>query len=324
VAHSCKCTFKSVDSLRKHIQRRHNEIFKFGLNTSSEAVDDRYTPANHTDMYCSPELDCADCCDNDESNGHSKSQEETVLSVADMMGMFDMIFTKFMLRLQEVHILPSSVHSDIVAGVRHLVRLMFQSYRDLVCNFLHNNSIAPFDDAWQEIMNVENFFDSMELTSASEYALLRYLKRHDLIVQHIAYVVSSDEASVSTPKDSFHYVPLLAVIEKMMSHKDVYHHVSQQSVAAKLELDSCSDDSHMESITDGKLFRSDVFFMDNLSALFIQLYVDDVELCNPIGAKKGRHKVTAVYYIVGNLNAKYCSQERFIHLAILAKHNIIK
>lgn len=324
VAHSCKCTFRSVDSLRKHVQRHHSEIFKFGSNAFSEIFDNCYTSADHADMNCFPEQENADGFESDESNDHGEPQEGTAFSVADMMGLFDTMFTKFMLRLREVHILTSSVHSDIVAGVRHLVRSLLQSYRDLVRNYLHNNNFAPLDDTWQEIMNVENFFDSMELNGASEYALLRYLKRHDLIVQPIEYVVSSDEASVSTAKDSFHYVLLLAVIKKMMSHKDVFHHVSQQSVAATLKRDSCSDDSHMESITDGELFRSDVFFLNNPSALFIQLYVDEVELCNPIGAKKGRHKVTAVYYIIGNLNSKYRSQERFIHLAILAKHSIIK
>lgn len=63
----------------------------------------------------------------------------------------------------------------------------------------------------------------------------------------------------------------------------------------------------MEDFCDGSLFKSDTFFVENPSALSIHMYSDEFEVCNPIGAKKGKHKIVAFYYTVGNFHPKYRS-----------------
>ena len=55
----------------------------------------------------------------------------------------------------------------------------------------------------------------------------------------------------------------------------------------------------------------------------IHLYCDEFEVCNPIGPKKGKHKLTAFYYTVGNFHPKFRSQIRWIFLAILVKHQYL-
>lgn len=80
----------------------------------------------------------------------------------------------------------------------------------------------------------------------------------------------------------------------------------------------------MVAFSDGDLFRNDPYFLENPHSLWINLYTDKFEVCNPIGAKKSKHKMTGVYYVVGNLPGKYRSQLRFIHLAILVKHKYVK
>jgi hypothetical protein len=137
------------------------------------------------------------------------------------MSQFDLLFTKFILRLREVHILQMSVHADLVAGELHMVRSLLQSYRDLICRYLQGNNIFPVDDVWQEIINVDSIFDCMELNGVSEYALLRYLKQHDLTVQPGEYVGSSGGLGNSSNGGS-HFVPIIEVSKKMMSHKDVF------------------------------------------------------------------------------------------------------
>ena len=57
------------------------------------------------------------------------------------------------------------------------------------------------------------------------------------------------------------------------------------------------------------------------SALTIRLhmYVDDFEVCNPIGSRRSVHKLTAIYFVVGNVPPKYWSQASGIYLALLAR-----
>ena len=47
-------------------------------------------------------------------------------------------------------------------------------------------------------------------------------------------------------------------------------------------------------------------------------------LCNPLGAKRGKHKITAVYYMLGNIHPRFRSQQHLIHLALLVKHKYVK
>jgi len=56
----------------------------------------------------------------------------------------------------------------------------------------------------------------------------------------------------------------------------------------------------------------------------IHLYSDEFELCNPLGSRKGEHKVCAFYFLVGNLATKYWSVLSNIHLAMLCKYKHVK
>jgi len=118
---------------------------------------------------------------------------------------------------------------------------------------------------------------------------------------------------------TFHYVPMLNVVRKFLSHPDVDQHLQEQLFPVdqqKLNV--------MECFSDGELYAGDQYFAENPDALQINLYVDELELCNPLGAKKGKHKITAVYYLIGNVHPKFRSQQRMIHLALLVKHKHVK
>ena len=84
----------------------------------------------------------------------------------------------------------------------------------------------------------------------------------------------------------------------------------------------CSDAMH--SFTDGTIFQSHILFSQHPDAIRLHFYADEFEVCNPIGAKRGKHKVLAVYYIVGNMEKKYWSELKFIHLCILVRYQLVK
>ena len=55
----------------------------------------------------------------------------------------------------------------------------------------------------------------------------------------------------------------------------------------------------------------------------IHLYSDELELCNPLGNKRN-NKLSAFYFLVGNLETKYWSSLTNIHLALLCNYDIVK
>lgn len=54
----------------------------------------------------------------------------------------------------------------------------------------------------------------------------------------------------------------------------------------------------------------------------IHMYLDEFELCNPIGAKRGKHKLTAVYFTIGNVALRF--RYNMIFLCMLARHTFLK
>lgn len=88
----------------------------------------------------------------------------------------------------------------------------------------------------------------------------------------------------------FHYIPINDVLETVVSRKDAFDII-------KANLHSSHDDDVLFDCCDGSWLNKS----DN-EATFTQLhlYLDELELCNPIGAKQGKHKLTAVYFTIGN------------------------
>jgi len=142
---------------------------------------------------------------------------------------------------------------------------------------------------------------------------MNYLKRSALIVEPSEYQVPNVIGG------TFHYVPILHVLEKLLSHGDIDQHLYEQTCSS-----SKQEKTVLESICDAEVYGTDTFFLENPDAVAINLYVDEVELCNPLGSKRGKHKVTAVCYVVSNIHSKFRSKQHLIHLALLLKHKYVK
>lgn len=56
------------------------------------------------------------------------------------------------------------------------------------------------------------------------------------------------------------------------------------------------------------------------STIFLSMYADEVEICNPLGAKRGVHKLFLVYFTILNIPAVYRSQLKAIHLVLVARY----
>ena len=52
-------------------------------------------------------------------------------------------------------------------------------------------------------------------------------------------------------------------------------------------------------------------------SFLIQLYVDDIGVTNPIGPKKGQHKLTMVYFMLEDVPDPFRSMLQCIHLAAI-------
>ena len=101
----------------------------------------------------------------------------------------------------------------------------------------------------------------------------------------------------------------------------------------------------LEDYCDGESFKVHPLFSRHKESLQILFYYDEVEICNPLGSSRGKHKlgmsskistmrtllnivlythVGMFYYHLDNLHPRYRSQTKVIQLAAICRHKYIK
>jgi len=308
VVAGCRNNYKSVSSLRKHMQRFHGDVMSFSAREAVEADDDDDDDGRGNTADVVEDKDDTDV----ESEPDSDVHDVTLENIADIVNQFHEKFTMLMLRLKEVHILPAAVQSDISTSVCDMMTDCLNKYKDIICQQLSKSGFVPCGDVWSEILSVDKLFESVSRDSSSDYMMTNYLKRSGMIVEPVGYVIPE------IPGGTYQYVPILNVLEKLLTHSDVDQHLTEQASRHHVP------QAVLQSLCEGDVYMKQNYFVENPDALAIHLYADEVELCNPLGAKRGKHKITAVYYILGNIHSKFRSQQHLIHLALLVKHKYVK
>ncbi|CAN7941021.1 unnamed protein product, partial [Ixodes pacificus] len=115
------------------------------------------------------------------------------------------------------------------------------------------------------------------------------------------------------------YVPITSVLRNLMLSQSFCDHLD-------------NDVSTVHSSPLLRTFRDGLVYKERLSTLlqdgcqftlFLVLYSDEVEIVNPLGSKRGVHKLLVVYFSLLNINARYRSQLRTIHVAIIVRYKLV-
>jgi len=80
----------------------------------------------------------------------------------------------------------------------------------------------------------------------------------------------------------------------------------------------CQSIKHGWKTTDGEAYRKSDFFQDP-KAIRLLLYTDAFEVANPLRSGRKKHKIHAIYYILGNLLTHNRSNIDQIQLIMLCR-----
>lgn len=115
-------------------------------------------------------------------------------------------------------------------------------------------------------------------------------------------------------KDTFVYIPILETIKFICHNTEICKLLSQM----------VPDNNKYEDFRDGSYFKTHPLFSKHKNALQIQIYYDDFETANPLGSKRGVHKVGALYFVLRNLPPRFNSAVMNIHLVALFHSEDVK
>ena len=123
------------------------------------------------------------------------------------------------------------------------------------------------------------------------------------------YDQSLDTATLSmkpvVKRETFQYVPVLKLLGLLLS---------DESILYETMCDHTSHDGMMRDFCDGLLYKSNPLFAGDKSALQLCLYYDECEVVNPLGSRRGIHKIGFIYLSLRSLRPVFNSCLSNIHI----------
>lgn len=227
----------------------------------------------------------------------------------------------------------SAVAQLKVAGVSQSVLNGFVSSMEEIVFEVHSQAqdaaflcLSPQDTATKR--KIENSFENLE----NPFTLLNSEAKRKRIFTEKWGTVEPSEIILGTRFDSrrnkttgtfdqvvvtdkFAYIPILETLKAILQNPhltDLFkpRHVPKEGVYVDL--------------SDAAYFKSNPLFNSEKDALQIQLFYDDFKTANPLGSKKGIHKLCAFYFTLRNFPPVFNSSLVNIHLCALFHTQDIK
>jgi hypothetical protein len=155
-------------------------------------------------------------------------------------------------------------------------------------------------------------FDSQSGPLRSEAARASFYKNMFNYVEPVSVLLSKS----GMPDRFFHYVPIKKTLFALFQDKNIFKHLQAfqlHSLGTGFSVDG-------KDFNSGTVYQNDKFIQQNPSSLSLVLYQDEFEIANPLGSAKGKHKLFAVYYTVGNLHPSVRSKIDAFQLILLCRH----
>lgn len=199
------------------------------------------------------------------------------------------VLAKLYLKLKSKYFLTDSAVQCIIDGITDLNRLFYMHVK--------NNNTDPFLIA----------HDSMSGCLRTAYTRNKtYNKLLNIVTQKKIELGRNNEHI----KCHYYYIPILDTLKVLLSDASFQYH---------LNLPLTRNNDIYRDITDGAVFKNNNFFKTNPDALRLILYADAFETCNPLGSAKKKHKLLAVYMMLGNVQPYARSKIDQFQLVLLCK-----
>ena len=145
-------------------------------------------------------------------------------------------------------------------------------------------SMESIEKVLEDVMSNDAFLNA-QISLDSEYKRVNYLKENFVYVEPKEIIFNPKEAKQGhEPKAAMHYVPIDQTVKNIVQDS-TFLKMTESEIGAKAS-------NLLRDIKDGEMYKNNPYFKENPDALVLILYSDAVELVNPLGAGRGKHKVS--------------------------------
>ena len=149
---------------------------------------------------------------------------------------------------------------------------------------------AQVDDVVHDVIYEDKFILAQKELD-TEHKFMKYVREAFKFIEPVEVILNKKEVKLGKPKECFHYVPIVKAFRNLIEDETMIKLLeARKHTSDRLESDVLRD------IKDGTVYQGVPFFQVNPSAYVGILYSDAVEIVNPLGASRGKHKIIQLFW----------------------------
>ena len=297
----CDLKFVKYDTLYKHCKKEYKP------DTYHETGDDGSDNFENTMADDSRDND-----DNSTNDDNEISEDEN--SVEDFL--HDAAL-KFILLLKSCKI--SNVDTNnIMSAVSDFFNTTKELLSKSACVYLREKNLGILADGIKSALDaINNPLAGLCTTYRQVNALeetLPYVEPRKVVLGKTVVTVGDQ----STIKDeTMVYIPIQESIQQLLRKDEIQFYCRE----SPMTLDEAG---FYYDITDGHYMKSEMFFKVNGRSFSLILFHYTLEICNPLGSRKTKHKIVNFYFVLVNIPPRLRSRLSSLRLVTMVKSGILK
>jgi len=245
------------------------------------------------------------------------SQEKETITMSDIKRSY----ACFILQLREEFYVSKNTTDAILSYITTLLNHLQDLFKYQIFNYCPNNISSSSSShtninviKFEILENIINEVSkSKESTTKNEYQFLKNCEEYFGYKEPKEIIISDPDEE----KETAYYIPpdqtLISILQSREVLCQILDNIKKQRVAAE------EDNDLLFSIRDG--CNGNQIDDDNL---LVQLYLDDIGLTNPIGAKTDKHKMSMMYFALEDVPDEHRSKIDYINLIGICQSKILK
>lgn len=228
-------------------------------------------------------------------------------------------FNEFFVELLTT-IIKMNLKNDDVNTIMDLMRKLIEQNCVLQVNLIKFSNASSSKDKVHQINSAKDYVTKKITEFDSTYKRNKFVRRSKSYVKPISKAIGVrwDPNLRKNIQCTFQYVPIIETLKSLFSQQEfrnlyfTYNNTRKES------------NEFYESFCDGEVFKKNAVLVSEPSTMQIQLYTDDVELCNPLQMHAGLHKTRLVFMQLKNLPPQYLSRIENIYLVAICNTNDVR
>ncbi|CAF1431235.1 unnamed protein product [Adineta steineri] len=306
----CGSSYMTFESYRSHLNRYHHDLLNkydipadFTLNENEQLLsfsssnsninqddeDERIVGQESSDEDESETLEDTNINENlidwslftDLTNTEDHNKEFTFSS-------FEKHYTHFLLNLREGHLLPQGIIKSITSYFTTMLDALFKLIENQAIQS-STNPLISLVDIGKVLLQIKNLIYDI---SKNDYQFLKRCTDYSGYAEPLK--IKLDD------KNNFgYYVPIERSAQNLLNKPDVINYLINN---VKNNISQTKNDPDlMLTYRDGTAAKDNPSLKLHPNSFLIQLYSDGIGITNPLGPKKGKHKLTLYYFPLEDL-----------------------